>query len=81
MSGRSAGYFFCSTQKFGLTLCPVCMGDPQDPLRLPCEHIYCVGCIRQWLGPGQMYCPLCITWNIYVHVNVATEIIYPCKYY
>uniref|UniRef100_UPI0009B4CCFE E3 ubiquitin-protein ligase rnf213-alpha-like n=1 Tax=Monopterus albus TaxID=43700 RepID=UPI0009B4CCFE len=45
--------------RFGLTPCPVCMGDPQDPLCLPCEHIYCVACIRQWLVPGQMYCPLC----------------------
>ncbi|XP_041812142.1 E3 ubiquitin-protein ligase rnf213-alpha [Chelmon rostratus] len=46
--------------RFGLRLCPVCMGDPKDPLCLPCEHIYCVACIRQWLCPGQMYCPLCI---------------------
>ncbi|GLD49345.1 E3 ubiquitin-protein ligase rnf213-alpha-like protein, partial [Lates japonicus] len=46
--------------RFGLKMCPVCMGDPQDPLCLPCEHIYCVACIKQWLGPGQMYCPLCM---------------------
>ncbi|XP_028266969.1 E3 ubiquitin-protein ligase rnf213-alpha-like isoform X1 [Parambassis ranga] len=46
--------------RFGLTPCPVCMGDPQDPLCLPCQHIYCVNCIKQWLGPGQMYCPLCM---------------------
>uniref|UniRef100_A0A668A4S4 Uncharacterized protein n=1 Tax=Myripristis murdjan TaxID=586833 RepID=A0A668A4S4_9TELE len=46
--------------RFGLQLCPVCMGDPQDPLCLPCEHIYCVACIKQWLAPGQMYCPLCM---------------------
>ncbi|XP_017280867.1 E3 ubiquitin-protein ligase rnf213-alpha [Kryptolebias marmoratus] len=46
--------------KFGLVLCPVCMGDPQDPLCLACEHIYCVVCIKQWLIPGQMYCPLCM---------------------
>ncbi|XP_042247797.1 E3 ubiquitin-protein ligase rnf213-alpha [Thunnus maccoyii] len=46
--------------RFGLTLCPVCMGDPQDPLCLPCEHIFCVACIKQWLLPGQMYCPLCM---------------------
>lgn len=46
--------------RFGLTLCPVCMGDPQDPLCLPCEHIYCVACIKMWLVPGQMYCPLCM---------------------
>ncbi|XP_034396196.1 E3 ubiquitin-protein ligase rnf213-alpha isoform X2 [Cyclopterus lumpus] len=46
--------------RFGLTLCPVCMGDPRDPLCLPCDHIYCVACIKQWLVPGQMYCPLCM---------------------
>ncbi|XP_071329691.1 E3 ubiquitin-protein ligase rnf213-alpha [Trachinotus anak] len=46
--------------KFGHTLCPVCMGDPQDPLCLPCKHIFCVACIKQWLSPGQMYCPLCM---------------------
>ncbi|KAM9393995.1 E3 ubiquitin-protein ligase rnf213-alpha-like isoform 2-T2 [Pholidichthys leucotaenia] len=46
--------------RFGFRLCPVCMGDPKDPLCLPCEHIYCLGCIRQWLAPGQMYCPLCM---------------------
>ncbi|XP_061567178.1 E3 ubiquitin-protein ligase rnf213-alpha [Cololabis saira] len=46
--------------RFGLTICPVCMGDPQDPLSLGCEHIYCLACIKQWLVPGQMYCPLCM---------------------
>lgn len=46
--------------RFGVQLCPVCMGDPHEPLALPCQHIYCLGCIRQWLGPGQMYCPLCM---------------------
>ncbi|XP_034448201.1 E3 ubiquitin-protein ligase rnf213-alpha isoform X1 [Hippoglossus hippoglossus] len=46
--------------RFGLPMCPVCMGHPLDPLCLPCDHIYCVACIKQWLGPGQMYCPLCM---------------------
>ncbi|XP_062293931.1 E3 ubiquitin-protein ligase rnf213-alpha isoform X2 [Scomber scombrus] len=46
--------------RFGLNQCPVCMGDPQDPLCLPCGHIFCVACIKQWLLPGQMYCPLCM---------------------
>ncbi|XP_034566958.1 E3 ubiquitin-protein ligase rnf213-alpha [Notolabrus celidotus] len=46
--------------RFGVTLCPVCMGDPQNPICLPCEHMYCLICIKQWLGPGQMYCPLCM---------------------
>ncbi|XP_051570261.1 E3 ubiquitin-protein ligase rnf213-alpha isoform X1 [Myxocyprinus asiaticus] len=46
--------------RFGIQPCPVCMGDPQDPLSLPCDHIYCLICIKKWLMPGQMHCPLCI---------------------
>ncbi|XP_067280905.1 E3 ubiquitin-protein ligase rnf213-alpha isoform X2 [Pseudorasbora parva] len=46
--------------RFGIQLCPVCMGDPRDPLSLPCDHIYCLSCIKQWLVPGQMHCPLCV---------------------
>ncbi|KAL7850786.1 hypothetical protein SRHO_G00201350 [Serrasalmus rhombeus] len=46
--------------RFGFQPCPVCMGDPHDPLSLPCDHIYCLVCIKQWLIPGQMYCPLCM---------------------
>ncbi|XP_043106269.1 E3 ubiquitin-protein ligase rnf213-alpha-like isoform X2 [Puntigrus tetrazona] len=46
--------------RFGIQPCPVCMGDPQDPLSLPCHHIYCLSCIKQWLIPGQMHCPLCV---------------------
>jgi len=46
--------------RFGVQLCPVCMGDPRDPLSLPCDHIYCLTCIKQWLVPGQMHCPLCV---------------------
>ncbi|XP_077939881.1 E3 ubiquitin-protein ligase rnf213-alpha isoform X1 [Gasterosteus aculeatus] len=46
--------------RFGLPICSVCMGDPQNPLCLPCEHVYCVACIKQWLVPGQMFCPFCI---------------------
>ncbi|KAJ8345993.1 hypothetical protein SKAU_G00301860 [Synaphobranchus kaupii] len=45
--------------KFANQACPMCQGDPQDPLSLPCDHIYCLACIRRWLMPGQMYCPLC----------------------
>lgn len=52
--------FVFSVFRFGHMVCPVCMGDPQDPLCLSCNHIYCVACIKQWLVPGQMYCPLCM---------------------
>ncbi|XP_072299387.1 E3 ubiquitin-protein ligase rnf213-alpha-like [Eucyclogobius newberryi] len=46
--------------RFGLPQCSVCIGDPQDPICLPCQHIYCLHCIKQWLVLGQMYCPYCI---------------------
>ncbi|KAK7939807.1 hypothetical protein WMY93_003133 [Mugilogobius chulae] len=39
--------------RFGLPRCSVCIGDPQDPICLPCQHIYCLHCIRQWLVPGR----------------------------
>ncbi|TNM97227.1 hypothetical protein fugu_015383 [Takifugu bimaculatus] len=45
--------------RFGSALCAICIGDPQDPLCLPCDHIYCQACLKQWLCPGQMFCPLC----------------------
>ncbi|KAI1884420.1 hypothetical protein AGOR_G00226220 [Albula goreensis] len=46
--------------KFGRQPCPICCTwDPHDPLSLSCGHIYCLACIRLWLIPGQMYCPLC----------------------
>ncbi|XP_030645559.1 E3 ubiquitin-protein ligase rnf213-alpha-like [Chanos chanos] len=46
--------------RFGHQPCPVCMGEPQEPLSLPCDHIYCLACIKKWLIAGQMYCPLCM---------------------
>ncbi|ETE58870.1 RING finger protein, partial [Ophiophagus hannah] len=54
---EEAGQSFC---RFGLNSCPICLGDPKDPVNLPCDHVYCYGCIKQWLGPGQMICPLCL---------------------
>ncbi|XP_062976189.1 E3 ubiquitin-protein ligase RNF213-like [Elgaria multicarinata webbii] len=41
--------------------CPTCLGDPKDPVNLPCDHAYCHNCIKQWLVPGQMFCPFCKT--------------------
>uniref|UniRef100_A0A8C4L8F9 E3 ubiquitin-protein ligase RNF213 n=1 Tax=Equus asinus asinus TaxID=83772 RepID=A0A8C4L8F9_EQUAS len=47
--------------RFGVQPCPICLGDAQDPVCLPCDHIYCLGCIKTWLVIGQMSCPLCLT--------------------
>ncbi|XP_075760215.1 E3 ubiquitin-protein ligase RNF213 isoform X4 [Pelodiscus sinensis] len=45
--------------KYGLKPCPICLEDPKDPVSLPCDHVFCQSCIKQWLIPGQMYCPYC----------------------
>ncbi|XP_058845819.1 E3 ubiquitin-protein ligase rnf213-alpha-like isoform X2 [Acipenser ruthenus] len=47
--------------RYGQQPCPVCLGDARDPVLLPCEHIFCHACIKQWFSPAQMYCPVCKT--------------------
>lgn len=47
--------------RFGIQPCPICLGDAQDPVCLPCDHVYCLHCIKTWLSPGQMICPYCLT--------------------
>ncbi|XP_035509925.1 E3 ubiquitin-protein ligase rnf213-alpha-like [Morone saxatilis] len=44
--------------RFGLQ-CTVCMREPQDPVGLPCHHIYCSTCIRASLDAGQTSCSIC----------------------
>ncbi|XP_026908049.2 E3 ubiquitin-protein ligase RNF213 isoform X1 [Acinonyx jubatus] len=41
--------------------CPVCLGDAQDPVCLPCDHVFCLACVKVWVIIGQMRCPLCLT--------------------
>uniref|UniRef100_A0A8C3MIP0 RING-type E3 ubiquitin transferase n=1 Tax=Geospiza parvula TaxID=87175 RepID=A0A8C3MIP0_GEOPR len=45
--------------RHGLEPCPICLGEPKDPVCLPCNHVFCHKCISQWLVPAQMYCPCC----------------------
>uniref|UniRef100_A0A3Q3GTF4 Ring finger protein 213 n=1 Tax=Labrus bergylta TaxID=56723 RepID=A0A3Q3GTF4_9LABR len=42
-----------------LSRCRVCMRKPQDPVGLPCHHIYCLTCIRASLDAGKTACPTC----------------------
>ncbi|XP_048346006.1 E3 ubiquitin-protein ligase RNF213-like isoform X2 [Sphaerodactylus townsendi] len=46
--------------RYGLKPCPICLGDPRDPVSLPCDHVFCQNCIKQWLVPAQMGCPFCL---------------------
>lgn len=53
------GSSLVASRRFGSGLCSICLGDPQDPLCLPCDHIYCLACIKEWMCSNHMYCPLC----------------------
>uniref|UniRef100_A0A8D2Q7Z3 RING-type E3 ubiquitin transferase n=1 Tax=Varanus komodoensis TaxID=61221 RepID=A0A8D2Q7Z3_VARKO len=55
---EAVSLIFC---RYGLKPCPICMGDPTEPVNLPCDHVYCHSCIKVWLVPERMQCPLCLT--------------------
>ncbi|XP_073332592.1 E3 ubiquitin-protein ligase rnf213-alpha-like [Pagrus major] len=44
--------------RFGLQ-CAVCLREPLNPVGLPCDHIYCLTCIKESLDTGKTFCPLC----------------------
>ncbi|XP_047614339.1 E3 ubiquitin-protein ligase RNF213 isoform X4 [Phacochoerus africanus] len=44
----------------GVRPCPVCLGDAQDPVCLPCDCVFCLRCLRARLTLGQMSCPRCV---------------------
>ncbi|CAN0131609.1 unnamed protein product [Rangifer tarandus platyrhynchus] len=50
-----------SFTRFGIQPCPICLGDAQDPVCLPCDHVFCLRCIDVNLTQGHMGCPLCLT--------------------
>ncbi|XP_021096800.1 E3 ubiquitin-protein ligase RNF213 isoform X2 [Heterocephalus glaber] len=47
--------------RFGIHPCSICLGDAQDPVCLPCDHVYCLACIKPWLASGEDLCPYCLT--------------------
>ncbi|XP_053308819.1 E3 ubiquitin-protein ligase RNF213 [Spea bombifrons] len=48
-----------STSRFGMPVCSVCQEDPNEPVCLTCDHIFCRRCITRWLESGRNSCPLC----------------------
>lgn len=63
--------------RHGLEPCPICLGEPKDPVCLPCKHVFCHRCIRQWLVPAQMHCPYCrVAVEDDVELTVSEELRY-----
>uniref|UniRef100_A0A8C3EPZ3 RING-type E3 ubiquitin transferase n=1 Tax=Corvus moneduloides TaxID=1196302 RepID=A0A8C3EPZ3_CORMO len=58
----------------GLEPCPICLGEPKDPVCLPCNHVFCHKCISLWLVPAQMLCPYCRVAVDDVELTVSEEL-------
>ncbi|KAM4761922.1 E3 ubiquitin-protein ligase RNF213 isoform 5-T6 [Cyanocitta cristata] len=58
----------------GLEPCPICLGEPKDPVCLPCNHVFCHKCISLWLVPAQMLCPYCRVAMDDVELTVSEEL-------
>jgi SWI/SNF-related matrix-associated actin-dependent regulator of chromatin subfamily A3 len=39
--------------------CPICMEDISQPVITSCGHLYCRGCIENWMINETAVCPLC----------------------
>jgi hypothetical protein len=39
--------------------CPICMEDLSHAAITPCGHIFCQGCIENWMMNETAVCPLC----------------------
>ena len=41
-------------------VCVICLGEPVNPVRLPCGHKYCKTCVEELAAKGvSKKCPLC----------------------
>lgn len=38
--------------------CPICHDAPQAPVKLPCGHMFCSGCLEEWAQRDRT-CPMC----------------------
>ncbi|XP_066291012.1 E3 ubiquitin-protein ligase RNF213-like isoform X3 [Branchiostoma lanceolatum] len=43
----------------GVRDCMVCKEGLREPVKLPCDHVGCQQCLRRWLTPDKLSCPLC----------------------
>jgi len=44
--------------------CPLCLGIFEEPKRLPCEHVFCISCLKRLLLKStneELICPVCRT--------------------
>ncbi|XP_078257499.1 E3 ubiquitin-protein ligase rnf213-alpha-like isoform X2 [Rhinoraja longicauda] len=63
----------CLFFRYGLHECSVCYGKLNNPVLLPCNHLYCLNCIKLWFASGNEFCPFCCTAVANDYVPEASE--------
>lgn len=49
-----------NTTKNNILECLICLSSAEDPIVTQCGHIFCWGCIKNWIQTSnQMFCPIC----------------------
>ncbi|KAM9311530.1 E3 ubiquitin-protein ligase RNF213 [Gastrophryne carolinensis] len=48
-----------SVSRFGIQMCAICRDYPSEPVCLDCNHVFCQGCLKQWLDTRNTTCPMC----------------------
>ncbi len=38
--------------------CPICQEGMKSPVKLSCDHLFCEGCVGEWLH-RERTCPMC----------------------
>ncbi|XP_069825251.1 E3 ubiquitin-protein ligase RNF213 [Dendropsophus ebraccatus] len=49
-----------SVSRFGMQICAICQSDPNEPVCLPCHHIFCKTCVSDCINSGNKKCPICM---------------------
>ncbi|XP_026171361.1 E3 ubiquitin-protein ligase rnf213-beta isoform X2 [Mastacembelus armatus] len=44
--------------RFGIS-CPVCLSELKEPCVLPCQHVFCLPCLKNWIQTSRQTCPKC----------------------
>nr|ACO12237.1 RING finger protein 168 [Lepeophtheirus salmonis] len=60
------------------TECPACLSKPNDPIRLPCNHIICLTCYKRNIELTSLHCPLCkrrlSNWSRSINTNGGPKV-------
>uniref|UniRef100_A0A182MNP0 RING-type E3 ubiquitin transferase n=1 Tax=Anopheles culicifacies TaxID=139723 RepID=A0A182MNP0_9DIPT len=77
-TSTKSSFFNYDNLSYDDILCAVCQSVLNEPVFLPCEHLFCRNCIRETIETNNLYCPCCRkrfgTW--YRNASRANELVH-----